>query len=161
MVHLSTSDWVAIAIGTVQLLVSVLIAVWSVRRSAPINAEPASTSPVERWSFLRTWFRSSWLFMLFFCYAFYEVWALASGPEDLSKSLILRIVLYTAYGVLNAVASVVLFVVQFQFDMMGRIVDVLREMNRAHGDAAETQTKHLAITERLIAAHKPNRRRGK
>jgi len=97
--------------------------------------------------------------LFFFSYAFYEVWSLAAGPEVLSKSLVLRITVYSAYGVLNAVASVGFFVVQYQFQLLIRLAEVMQKMNEAHGRSLEMQKESLAITGRLVAESKPTKRR--
>jgi hypothetical protein len=75
--------------------------------------------------------------------------------------LVIRIVLYSAYGVLNAVASVGFFVVLFQFDLLIRLAEIVQKMNQAHGQSleVEVQKKSLAITERLLAEKKPTKRR--
>lgn len=161
-VRLSTSDWVAIAVGIVQLLASVGIAAWTIRRTVPAAPDTtASSLKPKPWHLLWAWFKSSWLFVLAFLYAFHEVWSLAVGSEELSRALVLRMVLYAAYGVLNAVASVGFFIVQFQLDMMRQITNSLLELTHAHGASAEMQRKHLAVTERLLERNKPTRRRAR
>ena len=159
-VSFSTSDWVAILMGVTQLAVSVALAAWTIRRTAPAASQvPSSSSSSKPWPFLWAWVKSSWLFLLFFSYAFYEVSALAVGPEALSKSLVLRITVYSAYGVLNAVASVGFFVVQYQFQLLTRLGEVVQKMNDAHGQSLEIQKRSLAITGRLLAESKPAKRR--
>ena len=160
IVNLSTSDWVAIIMGAAQLLLSVALAAWTIHRTAPaVSRAPSSSSTSKPWPFLWAWFKSSWLFLFFFAYAFYEVWSLAAGPEVLSKSLVLRITVYSVYGVLNAVASVGFFVVQYQFQLLIRLGEVMQTMNEAHGRSLEMHKRSLAITERLVARSKPTKRR--
>jgi hypothetical protein len=158
--NLSTSDWVAIIMGVTQLAASVALAAWTIRGTAPATSQMLASSPRSKpWPFLWAWIKSSWPFLLFFSYACHEVWSLAVGPDELSKSLVLRIVLYSAYGVLNAVASVGFFVVLFQFDLLIRLAEVVQKLNQAHGQSFEVQKKSLAITERLLAEKKPTKRR--
>jgi hypothetical protein len=159
-VSLSTSDWVTITVGLAQLLVAVGVGAWTIRRSAPVViAQSDFPSKSKPWSFFWSWFKTSWLFLLCSVYGFYEVWALGVDSGDLSKSVVLRIVLYATYAIFNAVASVGFFIVQFQLDIMSQITGVIARMSQVHGDALETHGKHLAITERLLEKSKLRRRR--
>ena len=160
--HLATSDWVAVVVGITQLVVSTVLAIWTVRRTALTlkNEPPSVPAPTSR-HFLWAWLKSSWIFLLFFIYAFYKVGSLATGSDEVTKSLILKIALYSAYGVLNAVASVGFFVVQIQFEVMDRVAKVLVGMNEVHGKSAKIQGEHLSITKSLLETKSPTRRRRK
>ena len=162
MAQLSTSDLVAIGIGVVQLIAAVALAVWTIRRTKPSpNAAATDTNKFTRWSLLRAWVKSSWLFVVFLTFAVYQVWALTSGTEELSKSFVLKIALYCAYGTLNAVAAIAFFVIEFQMDVNIRLAGVVQEINLVQGRSIKSQEGTLAIIKHLLAEHTGKRRRHK
>ena len=158
-INLSTSDWVAIGMGVTQLVVSVAIGVWTIRSTPAVTQSSYAASTRKGRSFIWEWFKSSWIFLLSFSYALYQVWSLAVGSEGISKALVLEIILYSAYGTLNAIASVGFFLVQIQLEFMERVTKLLAKMSQAHGNTAEIQKGHLAITKQLLENKKPKSRR--
>ena len=156
---MSTSDWVAIGMGVTQLVVSVAIGAWTIRSTPAVTQLSYAASTRKRTSFLWEWFKSSWIFFLSFSFAFYQVWSLAVASEEISKALVLKMILYSAYGTLNAIASVGFFIAQIQLEFMERVTKVLAKMSQAHGNTAEIQTEHLAITKQLLENKKQKRHR--
>ena len=151
--QLSTRDVVAIAIGAVQLLASIAIGVWTVRRTTQrAGNNSGAKRRYTKWSFLWAWLKSSWVFMLFFALACHEVWSLAT-EQELSKTFVLKVVLYSVYAALNIVAAVGFFIIGLQMELTIRLASIVEKMNVAQGQALKIQQESLAVTGELLAAH--------
>ena len=70
-IKLSTSDLIAVAMGLIQVLVSIAVGVWTVRRTTPLSPTDHSKRKTTRQHIL-AWLRSTWLFF-FFAYGAYEL----------------------------------------------------------------------------------------
>jgi hypothetical protein len=106
---LQTSDYVAISCAAIQLLASVAVAVWTVRKTVPAAPKEATKSPEAARSILSQWGQSVWLFALFGVLAVAETLRLILGDEPLTKTYVIRLVLTVMYAAANITAVLVAF----------------------------------------------------
>lgn len=150
-IKLSTSDFIAVAMGLVQVLVSIAIGIWTVRQTT-------QQRPAEHYKrknarqHIVAWLRSSWLFLVFFAYGAYEVWSLATSGEVLSKVYVFKLVYLSFYTAFNVIAAIGFFVFELQMTINMGVLDVLQRSNEAQGCSLELQRQSLEATKQVFGS---------
>ena len=131
---LQTSDYVSILGAAAQILTTVAVAVWTVRKTVSAKAPASSSSRSNSRTLLALWVRATWAFLLFGLLGLATTVHLILGEEPLSKAFVVQLVLATLYTTLNLLGSLVALFYLIQ--------------NRVN----ELSLKHMEGTDKVLAA---------
>jgi hypothetical protein len=138
-IGLSQSDFVAIGVCIAQVVVTIGVAFWSVRRMSPADVSSKGISLPNRKSSLSSFLRESWFFFLFAAYGVYELLLFSQLQGPLTGGQVVNAVFFGAYIVFN-------ILVPFIFWGFIHLAEIVLRIAEIQGRTLEKQIGELSAT---------------
>ena len=122
--QLSTSDLVALFCMVVQLVATVVIAIWTVNRtlSATSNITPTESASANIKIGLKI---IRWLALVLLVFGIHILWTGANSTEPITKGFLFKSLLFSFSIVFSLLASILMSLVNHFLDRIGRVIQLV------------------------------------
>lgn len=148
---LTSSDIVAVLMGILQIVASILVAIWTVRRTATSPQVPSASVPDRNGiGLVFSWLKGGWLFFAFFVFGFYQLWSHVNSDISLSKQYVNLLVYFSFYSATNLGLAIAFFAYDAQMYINRGVLRTLEGLISAQGKALELQQDALSIAKESV-----------